>query len=240
VILAQLSDPHLRGDGAGEDALRAGVSAVLSMSRLPDALLLSGDVSDAGRPEDYALVAEMLHGLPLPAYVMPGNHDDPEAMHAAFPGPEGERFQYAFDVAGVRVVACDTTIPGAPGGTLDLEWLDAQVRDGAPAIVAMHHPPIEIGMPFLDGIMLGALESEGLAALLSRSPHVLGVITGHTHRAAFGLLGGAPVVSCPGIHLTARLDIGAPGYDVVREPPAFAIHLVHGGTLVSHIQPVVR
>jgi hypothetical protein len=69
---------------------------------------------------------------------------------------------------------------------------------------------------------------------------VLGVVCGHTHRAAFGIHGGAPVVICPGIHLAARLEIGAPGYDVVAEPPAFAVHLVRDGTLVSHIQPVVR
>jgi hypothetical protein len=55
-------------------------------------------------------------------------------------------------VAGLTVALCDSTIPGQDDGWLADEtigWLDAvldDTRDG-PALVAMHHPPVAIGIP---------------------------------------------------------------------------------------------
>jgi hypothetical protein len=42
------------------------------------------------------------------------------------------------------------------------------------------------------------------------------------------------------VHLTARLEIGAPGYTVVAEPPAFALHVILDGTVTTHVQPIER
>lgn len=56
-------------------------------------------------------------------------------------------------------------------------------------------------------IALGAEDTAAPAALLERSPQVRRVACGHTHRAAFAVLGGCGAFSCPGVHLTARLEI---------------------------------
>ena len=59
MILAQLSDPHIRlppdDEGSGE-ALAAAVRAVLALDRRPDALVVTGDLADGGLPEEYARV----------------------------------------------------------------------------------------------------------------------------------------------------------------------------------------
>lgn len=201
--------------------------ALAALRPVPDAVLVSGDLADTAAEAEYARARELLAPLEMPVYVLPGNHDDPRALPA--PG--------AYDVAGVRLVVCDSSIPGRDEGRLDVEWLEAQLGEG-PAVVAMHHPPFDIGMPALDAIALGGADRAALAELLARSPQVLRVICGHTHRAAFSTIGGCPAMTCPGIHLTAKLEIGAPGFETVREPPAFALHVRVGDEVVSHIQPV--
>ena len=137
------------------------------------------------------------------------------------------------------MVVCDSTVPGRPEGRLDVAWVEAQL-DAPQVVLAMHHPPFGVGMPALDEIAIGAHDSAALAALLRRNPQVLRVLCGHTHRAAFAVVGGCGAFTAPGVHLTARLEIGAPGYEVVAEPPAFALHVLVGGSVTTHVQPIER
>ena len=242
MILAQLSDPHVLAgpDGRGSaSSLAAGVAAVLALRPLPDAVLVSGDLADTASAAEYELVRELLAPLPMPVHVLPGNHDDRAALRTHFPLEGDGEYRYTAEVDGVRLVVCDSTIPGRPEGRLDLAWLEAQL-DAPAVVIAMHHPPFGVGMPALDEIALGPEDIAALGGLLERSPQVLRVTCGHTHRAAFAVLGGCGAFSCPGVHLTARLEIGSPGYTVVAEPPAFALHVAVGGAVTTHVQPIER
>ena len=116
-VLAQLSDPHLQaadGDRGGGPALAAAVEAVLALDPAPEAVLLSGDVGDVGDPAEYARARELLAPLPMPVHALPGNHDDPAALAAAF----GARAPYTAAVGDLRLVVCDTTLPGRLEGGL--------------------------------------------------------------------------------------------------------------------------
>src|SRR5215211_224950 len=152
------------GDGAAEarESLVAGVDAVLALNPHPDAVLVSGDLADTAAAEEYRIVREALARLPMPVCVLGGNHDDRDALREWFPVPgasgtapappaRGAEFRYATEVGGVRLVVCDSTVPGRPEGRLDLEWLEAQL-DAPAVVVAMHHPPFALGMPALDEI----------------------------------------------------------------------------------------
>ena len=248
MILAQLSDPHVElgpGDAGSAESLAAAVRTVLALRPLPDAVLLSGDLAAVGADAEYERVRELLAPLPMPVHVLAGNHDDHELLRAHFPLPDGgdagdrgaRPYRYATEVAGVRLIGCDSTIAGRHDGALDVAWLEAQL-DGRPTVVAMHHPPISMGFPALDEIGLAAADAEALGELLARSPQVLRVVAGHVHRAAFGVLGGCGVAACPTVHLSPRLDLGAPEYVIVREPPAIAVHVLVGGEVLTHVQPV--
>jgi 3',5'-cyclic AMP phosphodiesterase CpdA len=243
-LLAQLSDPHIivgprdRGSAA---ALEATVRAVLALRPSPAAVLVTGDVADTGAGDEYARARELLAPLPMPMHVLPGNHDDREALSACFGAPP----QQTVRCGEVRVVLCDTIRPGHDDGALDggrLEWLDAELAadPSTPTVVAMHHPPLTIGLPVLDAIGIAERDRAALAALLARSPQVRRVVAGHVHRTAFGTLGGCPVVACTSCHEQARLEIGATELSFVDEPPAFALHALLDGELVSHIQPIER
>jgi 3',5'-cyclic-AMP phosphodiesterase len=226
-IIAQLSDPHIRvgpDDTGSAAALTAAVEAVLALDPLPDSVLVSGDLAEGGTAAEYDRVRELLAPLPMPVHVLPGNHDALD-----WDGP------YAADCGDLRLVACDTTKPGEDDGRLDLDWLDAQLAlSDAPAIVAMHHPPLLTGIGGLDAIGLPQSHREALAALLARTPHVRRVVAGHVHRAAFTTLGGCAVMTCPSTNLQARLEIGSPGLTLVPEPPAFLVHTAG----VAHVQPI--
>jgi len=227
-IVAQLSDPHIRvgpHDQGSAAALDAAVRSVLALDPLPVAVLVTGDMADGSTPAEYERLRELVAPLPMPVHVIPGNHD----QDLDWEGPR------SVECGDIRVVLCDTMRPGRDDGHLDLDWLAAELDgSGAPTIVAMHHPPVPIGIGGLDRIGLPESERAGLAALLARSPHVVRVIAGHVHRSVFAMLGTTPVTTCASTNLQARLEIGSPGFTIVSEPPAFLVHTAH----VAHVQPV--
>ena len=66
-VLAQLSDPHVEvgtGDDGSSQALAAAVRAVLRLEPLPDAVLVSGDLTNAADAASYARARELLDALP--------------------------------------------------------------------------------------------------------------------------------------------------------------------------------
>jgi hypothetical protein len=103
----------------------------------------------------------------------------------------------------------------------------------------MHHPPVLIGLPWLDAIALRAEDREALAALLARSPQVMRVVAGHVHRASFGILAGCPVGPRASTNIQAALDFSVPEMALAAEPPSMLVHaLLDSGELVSHVHPI--
>ena len=99
--------------------------------------------------------------LPMPVYVIPGNHDRRDNFRrdlAHLPGVtarSGVRPVYVDDLP-VRLVMLDTLVPGARHGELrddQLAWLDrtlAAVPD-KPTMIGMHHPPFACGIAHWTG-----------------------------------------------------------------------------------------
>jgi 3',5'-cyclic-AMP phosphodiesterase len=247
-VLAQISDPHLQVGPEGEpaaEALAAAVATVAALDQAPDAVLLSGDVVNEPAPAAYELARRLTDALPMPVHVLPGNHDDVEALRAAFdaPGRGGEPLQYAVPVGGIRLIALDTSVAGREAGALGpgrLAWLEAELAADTetPTVLAMHHPPILTGVPSVDVIALDESDRVALGELVAAQRQVKGIVGGHVHRAVAGVLNGCPVFVCPSTYLQVALDLDSPELSLVREPPCIAIHVATGAELVSHLQPV--
>jgi 3',5'-cyclic-AMP phosphodiesterase len=127
-LLVQLSDPHIGATWAGGDPvarLRAAVESVGRLPDAPDAILMSGDLADNAADAEYELVHELLAQLGAPAYVLPGNHDDRDALrrHFDLPGAVGTPVQYAVELGPLRLVVLDSTRPGEDRGELDADRL---------------------------------------------------------------------------------------------------------------------
>jgi Icc protein len=247
-ILVQLSDPHVGADWGDADTaamLAAAVESVRSLPVSPSAVLVSGDLADSGADVHYQQVRDLLAPLAVPLYVLAGNHDDPAALrrHFGIPGRDGEPVQYSADLGPLRLVVLDSTRAGADSGELDpdrLAWLDEELA-AAPdrtTILAMHHAPLLTGVPAFDELGLPAHDLRALGRVLERHRQVRRLVCGHVHRTIAAELGGCPVLAVPSTYLQARLDFRPTELELVAEPPGFAIHVLVGGEVVSHIQPV--
>ena len=251
ILLAQISDLHI-GAGVGEadpaHRVERVVSALAELDPAPDAVVVSGDLTQLGEPGQYARARELLEPLRMPVHVLPGNHDIRPALRGALLGGvdtgPGDFLQYEARVGRMRLLVCDTIIPGEDGGRLcskRIGWLEAALAADrtTPTIVAMHHPPLLTGIAEMDAIGFQPASRAQLAALLDQAPNVLRVIAGHVHRAMYSTCGGRAVFSCPSVDVAIRLDL-RPGAElgVLDEPPAYALHLLTGGELVTHVQPL--
>ena len=141
-------------------------------------------------------------------------------MGRHFPGGSGaEPWSYATRLGPLRLVVCDTTVPGEDDGSLDsgrLEWLEEELgrERELPTLVAMHHPPIPIGVRALDDIGLPA-RTESLSAGCWEHPQVVRVLTGHVHTASVGRIGGREVFTCPSTFRARRAEPRRAGPDRV-------------------------
>jgi 3',5'-cyclic AMP phosphodiesterase CpdA len=247
-LLAQLSDPHVGALWAGGDpaaGLAAAVETVLSMPVRPDAVLVSGDLSDNATDAEYEQVRELLAPLRAPLYVLPGNHDDRGVLrrHFEVPGAAGEPVQYSVDLGPMRLVVVDTTLPGEVPGALDAERLarlDGELAavPEAPTLVAMHHPAFATGVPAWDALNLPASDRVAFAEVVGRYPQVRRVLAGHVHRTIAGQVAGRVALTVPSTYVQGRLTFGDE-IEIANEPAGFALHVVVDGEIVSHVQPVL-
>ena len=239
MILAQLSDTHVTLPGVKLDArthsatrLGRAVEHLLALPNPPDAVIVTGDLVDRGGAEEYARLKELLRPLRMPVYVVPGNHDEREALRTAFASehwmPKRGFIQYAIDQFPVRLLALDTNVPGEPGGRLcteRLDWLQGRLSEqpARPSLVFMHHPPYPTGHAVMDGMSLEG--AEALAQILLRYHNVELVTSGHVHRATHRRFGGTLAMTCPSTSHQLELTHGeGGGLAVVNEPPSCFVH----------------
>lgn len=253
-LLLQLSDLHIREPGRlaygridTAPYLRQAVDSIARLPQRPDALVITGDLTDFGRAAEYDHLRALLAPLaPLPIYLMPGNHDDRDQLRASFPDHahylgHGGFVQYSVPVGGLQLVALDTVVPHASEGGLcaeRLDWLAAELerQRHRPVVIAMHHPPFRTLIGHMDEI--GLLEgAEALEAIVARHPNVERVVCGHLHRSIQVRFGGSIAATVPSPAHQVCLDLAPDAASAwTLEPPGFALHaLPAGGRLVSHL-----
>jgi 3',5'-cyclic AMP phosphodiesterase CpdA len=247
--LAQISDAHLRIDDDGGDSLRAleaAAGAVAALAPVPDALLISGDLVDTGSPREYERARELLARLAMPIHVVAGNHDDRDALVSCFGAPcAGDGLvQYATRVGSHRLVVCDSVLPGRNEGSFGPDrraWLveTLAAEPGTPTVLAMHHAPLRTGIRVIDEVGLPAADLEALREVIDGNPQVVRILAGHLHRTIVGALGRCGVFVCPSANFQLRLST-AFGDRVVlaREPASIGLHVIHGGEILTHVQPI--
>jgi len=190
--IAHLSDIHFGGENA--EAVE-GAAAWLSREK-PDLIVISGDLTAFGTPDEFHRAAAWVGALTAPLLITPGNHDTPylgivERLAAPFARYErgfGSARNRAWSGAGVTAVAVNTArgaqwrwnwSKGAIGRSQTSRALD-RLEDragGDLAIVACHHPLVEM----LGGPMTGRVRGGEAAARRFCERGVDLVLTGHIH-----------------------------------------------------------
>ncbi len=245
-LLVQLSDPHIGATWTEADPTARWIAAIESLARLPkapDAVLVSGDLAETAADAEYAVVKAALDGLHVPAFVLPGNHDDRARLRAHFqlPGDSAAPVRYGAELPGVRLVVLDSTVPGRDSGALpseQLAWLDAELSRAPDEVtlIAMHHPPFLTGVPGWDEIGLAPSDRQALAEVVGRHPQVRRILAGHVHREITGELGGRIAMSCPSTYIQGRLRFGATEVELTDDPAGFLVHAVRGTEVISYNQ----
>ena len=123
-----------------------------------DFILHTGDVCADPTAEDCRCARALLAEVPAPLYMLPGNHDSAAQMLNIL--HDGQRLHVLREAhlrfGEYHLITIDTCDQGdvhAPVLSDDkIEWLDQQLAQvGAEtAIVALHHPLIETGVPWID------------------------------------------------------------------------------------------
>lgn len=257
VLIAQISDLHLRPRGLAalgrvetNTLARRAVDRLLALPQRPDAVLVTGDIAEAGDPREYDMALEILGRLPMPVYAIPGNHDDRAQMAAALGKPgwvtatADGALQFAVDIGPLRLVGLDSLVPGAGHGELGadrLAWLDARLGAAPerPTIVAVHHPPRRTGLP-MDPI--GLVDDAALAAVVERHRQVAAVVAGHVHRPIVMGFAGTVCLTAPSVAHQLEVDF-APAAPALYnfEPPGFYLHRWDERTgLASHLMQIEK
>lgn len=203
-LLAQISDTHIRADDNGAATAKLKKAMAQAAEYRVDAILLTGDLANDERTEEYEALARALLDPPAPVYLMPGNHDERTRLRYFFPShaylPHNGNLSYAIEDFPVRIVVVDQIVPGETHGLLTqagAEWLDRALSAAPdkPTIVALHHPPFLTHDLLFDNI--GLHDSDLLAGVIAKHRQVMRVICGHHHRVAFGQIAHAPVIVAP-------------------------------------------
>lgn len=250
MLLAQISDFHVvpTDTELGQlmrtaPFLEAALAHIAGLDPAVDVILATGDLVESGGTEEYELLATLLAASNTPIYLIAGNHDSSETLrnvlrprgHSYF--PESGALQYCVDLGPLRLVALDTTVPGQAGGRLcdeRLAWLDERLSESdKPTLIMQHHPPFTTGLSQMDGMGLaGAAEEE---AIVRKHSHVERVLCGHLHRGIVRRFGNTIACTAPSTAHAVELDLRQPGrLAVLREPPAYSLHLWRDDALVSH------
>ncbi|WP_187431648.1 3',5'-cyclic adenosine monophosphate phosphodiesterase CpdA [Roseobacter fucihabitans] len=219
--ILQITDTHIVREGAlVSNRLETDAALMRLLDRIQsirhqigplDAVVVSGDVSDDGKPESYARFKALIAPLDVPLLVIPGNHDAREPMRVAFPeqfAPKGP-LNWVRHMGALTVIGLDTLVEGSSTGTLDatsLAFLEAELvkAANAPILLALHHPPFLSGMGFMDEI--GLANRDAFCDLVSNHIGPMRIICGHIHTMMVADVGGHIAISAPSPCSTIAFD----------------------------------
>lgn len=171
-----------------------------------DFLLLPGDLTQHGEPENHTWLADRLAKLPYPVYVIPGNHDVPVREKdgrsiglADFPyyyqkfgySDPTQLYYTAYPLPGVRLLGLNSNLFNQEGkqiGRIDtrqLAWLQQTLQKNSDelTLVMIHHNVVE-HLPGQAHHPLGQrymLENAEVLVQILRAAGVKLVFTGHLH-----------------------------------------------------------
>lgn len=243
----QITDCHLLAD---RRALLGGINAFENLAKVlrhvrrhhrnARLLLLTGDLSQDGSPDSYRLLQNLIGAAGIPAAALPGNHDRFSLMQTVF-DPEVIACPRHLDLEHWQVLLLDSTVPGETGGLLSpakLDWLRRRLLLATqPALVALHHPAMPVGSLWMDRV--GLKNASELLSILTASPHVKAVVSGHAHQVSLTTYAN---LDCYGTPSTWRqYKPGAVDYVVDVLPPAYRVlTLFPGGRLATHVEFVLE
>lgn len=235
MIIAQISDTHISLDAPDAEQRRCDLARTIAdinaLDPAPDAIVHTGDIVHGGRPGEYAVAAALLAAARAPLYVAAGNKDNREHLHATFAAggylrPDAEFVDYAIEAHPARLIVLDTVDPAGNKGEFCaarvrrlIDLIDADAEK--PIAVFTHHPPFEVMVGPERWHFATPQAMARLRRALQHAGRVVGVFSGHVHRAASGRVGVIPATVVPCTATTRRYGDYPPE---MRLCPVYQLH----------------
>jgi len=233
-VIAQLSDLHIGGHYPGSgDRFSEAVAEINAMSRQPDLVLMTGDLTEVGSETQWTEFQARANELSAPWRAIAGNHDRKIAEL------RGHR---SMAVGPMRLILLDTSDDVFTEA--DGEWLQSDLAESTdhPTVIAMHHPPFETGIWWMDCVGLSG--KDRFETIVREHPQVVQILAGHVHRPIHTAWGNCSLWVCPSTSLSVAVDFHQEhGPAVTAEGPAFSLHAYLESShqplqVMSHVVPV--
>lgn len=235
MIIAQISDTHVALDSPdAEQRIRDFTVTIANINALdpaPDVIVHTGDIAHNGRREEYAQAVAILAKARAPVYVLAGNKDNRANLREAFSAngyfaSDSDFVDYTVEGHPVRLIALDTLSSGSNKGDFCpervrrlIDLIDAEIS--TPIAIFTHHPPFEVTVgPDPINFQTSEIMSRFRSAL-QQSGRVVGIFSGHVHRAAEGRVGDIPAIVVPCIATALRKGEYPPE---MRTRPVYYVH----------------
>jgi 3',5'-cyclic AMP phosphodiesterase CpdA len=184
MLIAQLSDLHIGGARHDASLLRTAIAELDDAE--PDLVVIAGDVTDEGYPDQYELARELLGAIACPRVLMvPGNHDARHVGYLQFErvfGARDTKMRLSAGGMNAALVAVDSSKPDLDEGEIGREhyaWIDEGFAGPADLrIFVCHHHLMPI--PGTGRERNQVLDAGDVLAVLRRSRVDL-VLGGHRH-----------------------------------------------------------
>ena len=234
--IAHFADLHFGRED--KDALKAAADLLKEMD--VHAIVVSGDLTQRGKREEFEAAQEWLSQFTAPLLCVPGNHDTPLLNIAARAADAFGRYDRYFsahagplDIDGVSIRGLNT----ARGWQTRMNWAEGRVNlddldraidhsdDDVLHIVACHHPFVS---PTMAGLQTETKRGQEASRRIADSPVQI-LMTGHVHTPHAELIrdGAGGYIAITAGTLSTRLR---------AQPPAFNILSVRDGIAALNVQ----
>jgi Icc protein len=135
VLIAQISDVHVGGGRYRQELLRTAIEEINAAE--PDLVVVAGDLTDDGYPDQYPLARDELARITCNRVVrVPGNHDARNVGYLRFEdtfGARDSRLRPELPEGPLALVAVDSSKPDLDEGEIGREHY-GWIEEGLPAM----------------------------------------------------------------------------------------------------------
>lgn len=186
----QLTDPHLMASADGallgvntRGSLDAVIAEVIKSHGQPDLILATGDLAQDGSEEAYRAFGERLSAFGCSSAWIAGNHDNAETLANVAQRYHANHRHIV--QGGWQIILLDSSVLNSVHGELaesELSFLAEKLAQhpDLPALVTLHHHPVDISADWMREI--GLRNREEFWQVIDRFPQVKIVLWGHIHQ----------------------------------------------------------
>lgn len=220
-LISGLGEPFTWPDPANPHWRFPIVTAVEEINRRGvDFVIVKGDITSGFTKGEFETARQILDGLDPPCYPMRGNHDrvggNPDDYYLSVFGDllPGSQSHFSFSHKGFRFLCLDSSNleDGHPLVSEEqLGWLGEQLKTPDPTFVCLHHAVTKEA-----SILFSLLDQnrEDFIATVSPHDHVVGILSGHSHRDRVTHEDALGPVPCVETAATLHFPLGYTVYDV--------------------------